>query len=264
MHAVGTRQDLDAILAPGGALEGAAQAIRDGKARFVGLSMHGQPDVLIQALHAYPFAAVMTGINYYDHFNFPETQDTLVPLAREKNAAMILMKPLADGLLWKSAPQALRYAFSQPVSVVVTGINDRQMLERDLRYAEEFVPMTAEETEALYHDAPELGTYVCRQCGLCLPCPEGIDIPAVFKLEGYYDRQMGDGNVTDTAEYALKDRLRFWFGNREMAMDLYRDLPVKADRCTACGDCSPRCPYGLDIVRKLGIADYKLSKKPIY
>jgi uncharacterized protein len=264
MHAVGTRDDLSAILGPGGALEGAEKAIRDGKARFVGLSMHGQPDVLIEALNAYDFSAVMTTINYYDHFNFPEIQDTLVPLANKKNTAVILMKPLADGLLWKSAPQAFRYAFSQPVSVVVTGVNSREMLAADLKYAEGFVPMTADEKEALYRDAAELGQYVCRQCGKCLPCPEGIDIPAVFKLEGYFDRQMADGTVDNTAEFALKERLRFWYGNRGMAMEQYKELTVKADKCTACGACSPRCPYGLDIIRKLGIADYKLSEKPIY
>lgn len=264
MHAVGTQKDLQAILAPGGALEAAQRAVKDGKTRFVGITMHGQPDVLIGALNAYPFDAVMTGINYYDHFNFPETQDVLVPLAHQKKMAMILMKPLADGLLWKSAPAAFRYAFSQPVSVVVTGVNDRQMLENDLRYAEEYKPMTPEEMESLYRDAAELGNYVCRQCGKCLPCPQGIDIPTVFKLEGYFDRQMADGTASNTAEYALRDRLRFWFGNRDMATKRYEELRVKADSCTDCGACTPRCPYGLDITRKLRIADYKLSGKPIY
>lgn len=264
MHAVGTQEDLQAILGPGGALEGAEKAIKAGKARFVGISMHGQPDVLILALSAYDFSAVMTTINYYDRFNFPEIEDVLVPLANKKQSAIILMKPVADGLLWKSPEQAFRYAFSQPVSVVVAGINNSQMLSADLRYAEDFIPMTDDEKEALYRDAVELGNYVCRQCGKCLPCPEGIDIPMLFKLEGYYDRQMADGTVDSAAEYALKDRLRFWFGNRGMARELYGKTAVKADKCTACGQCTPKCPYGLDIVRKLSITDYKLSGKDIY
>jgi predicted aldo/keto reductase-like oxidoreductase len=264
MHGVGTKGELDAILGPGGALEAAERAVRDGKTRFVGISMHGQPDVLLSALAAYDFAAVMTTVNYYDRFNFPEIEDELLPLANRKGAAVILMKPLADGLLWRSAEAAFRYAFSRAVSVVVTGINSRDMLAADLKFAEEYKPMTEAELEALYRDAPELGTYVCRQCGECLPCPEGIDIPAVFKLEGYYDRQMADGIVTNAAEYALKDRLRFWFGNRDMARARYAALRVKADCCTACGKCASRCPYGIDIVRKLGIADYKLAGKEIY
>src|SRR5450756_1546360 len=142
MHAVGTMEELDALLSPEGAVAGAEQAVREGKARFIGLSMHGQPDVLVEALRRYPFRAVMTTINYYDHFNFPEIEDILLPLAHSRNTAVILMKPVADGLLYRSAEPAFRYAFSQPVSVVVAGINNRAMLAADLAYAESFVPMS--------------------------------------------------------------------------------------------------------------------------
>lgn len=207
MHAVGTMAELDTILGPGGAMEGALQAKREGKIRHIGLSMHGQPDVLIRALKEYPFEAVMTTINYYDRFNFPEIEDQLVPLALEKEAAVILMKPVGDGLLWKSPEQAFRYAFSQPASVIVAGINNREMLESDLKYAGSFIPMTQEEKEKLYKEAPELGSYVCRQCNECTAsCPENIPIPEIFRYEGYFDRQMADGIVANAAEYALKER----------------------------------------------------------
>lgn len=264
MHGVKTMDELDTILGPGGAMEGVRQAQKDGKVSYVGISMHGQPDTLIAALHRYSFDAVMATINYYDRFNFPEIEEVLLPLAQEKETAVILMKPIADGLLWRSAPQAFRYAMSMPVSVVVTGMNTREMLEQDLLYAEQFIPMSEQEKEELFRNAIELGQYVCRQCKKCLPCPEGINIPEVFKYEGYFDRQMRDGIVRDPAEFALRDRLRFWFGNDEMAQERYRQLAVKADRCTECGQCMPKCPYGLDIIRKLKMADYKLSGKNYY
>jgi len=263
MHAVGTKEELDTILGPEGAMEAVEEARQAGKVSHVGISMHGQPDVLIEALKRYPFDAVMTTINYYDRFNFPKIEDELIPLANEKGAAIILMKPLADGLLWRSASQAFRYAMSQPVSVVVTGMNTRDMLAEDLRYAESFTPMSEEEKEELYTKAEELGSYVCRQCGDCMPCPEGIDIPLIFTLEGWYDRQMRDGFVRNPADFALRDRLRFWFGNDKMARERYGQLAVKADACTECGDCM-HCPYGIDIIHKLRIADYKLSGKKYY
>lgn len=264
MHAVGTMEELDTILKPGGALEGAREAQRDGKIKFIGISMHGQPDVLIRALKEYHFDAVMTTINYFDRFNFPEIEDVLVPMAMEQETAIILMKPVGDGLLWKSAPQAFRYAFSQQASVIVAGINNREMLESDLKYAEEFMPMKPEEVDSLYKTAPELGNYVCRQCNKCLPCPEGINISEIFKYEGYFDRQMADGIITNVAEYALKERLRFWFGNKAMATERYSNMDIKADKCTKCDSCVPKCPYGIDIIRKLSIADYKLAGKDIY
>jgi predicted aldo/keto reductase-like oxidoreductase len=264
MHGVGSMAELETILGPGGAMEAAEQARRDGKLGHIGISMHGVPDVLICALNQYPFAAVMTTINYYDRFNFPEIEDQLVPLAHEKGAAIILMKPVGDGLLWKSAGPAFRYAFSRDVSVVVSGINNRAMLESDLGYLAAYTPMTAAEEEDLFLNAPELGDYVCRLCGKCLPCPQGLNIPEIFKYEGYFDRQMADGVITDPAEFALKERLRFWFGNDDLAKERYAALEVKADRCNACGECLPRCPYHIDIVRKMGLVDYKLGEKNIF
>lgn len=263
MHAVASSAELNQILGEGGALEAALEAKKSGKVRFIGISMHGYPGPLIEALQKGPFDAVMTTINYYDRFNYPEIEGTLLPLAKEKGAAVILMKPLADGFLHKSTEQAFRYAFSRPVSVVVTGINSMQMLQDDLGYAERFKPMTVEEEAQLFKNAPELGNYVCRQCGACR-CQNGIDIPAVFACEGYFDRQMFRGMVQDTAEYALMERLRFWFGNRELAKQRYAALPVKADACINCGACIPACPYGIDIPYKLHLADYKLAGKDIY
>ena len=264
MHGVGRLEELDAILGPGGAMEGVHRLQKDGKVRFVGISMHGQADVLIESLKRYPFDAVMTTINYYDRFNFPEIEDVLLPLALKNQTAIILMKPLADGLLWRSAPQAFRYAMSRPVSVVVTGANNREMLKQDLQYANNFKPLTPAEIQDIYENAIELGNYVCRQCGKCLPCPENIPIPEIFLYEGYYDRQMANGVVTDPADYALRERLRFWFGNDKLAREKYQKLKVKADKCTKCGVCISRCPYGLDIVKKLEIADYKLAGKKIF
>jgi len=264
MHAVGTMDELNKILGPDGAMETVVQAKKQGKIGHIGISMHGQPDVLIEALKQYPFEAVMSTINYYDRCNFPEIEETLLPLASEKGTAIILMKPVGDGMLWRSAPEAFRYAMSRPVSVVVAGINTREMLQKDLEFTNNYKPMTLEEEQELFMNAPELGQYVCRQCGKCLPCPEGIPITEIFKYEGYFDRQMRDGQVRDTAEFALRDRLRFWFGNKNMAMDKYAALDIKADKCINCGQCTPRCPYKIDIVQKLHMADYKLAGKKIY
>jgi len=264
MHSVGTVDELNRILGENGAMEGVRQAQKDGELGFVGISMHGQPAPLIKALQVYPFDAVMSTINYYDRFNYPEIENELIPLALEKETAIILMKPVADGLLWQSAPKALRYAMSQPVSVVVAGMNTREILESDLKYAESFEPMTEKEKEDLYANAAELGSYVCRQCGKCLPCPENIDMPLIFKYEGYFDRQMRDGVIRDTAQFALRDRLRFWFGNSSLAKAGYGDLKIKADSCTKCGECIPRCPYNIDIIKKLALADYKLTDKKYF
>ncbi|MFW6271398.1 MAG: aldo/keto reductase, partial [Bacillota bacterium] len=242
MHHVGDKETLDQILSPGGAMELAEKARSKGKIKNIGISMHGQPDILIEALKTDKFDVVMAVFNYFDRFNFPKLEDELLPLAQKKNAGIVLMKPIADGFLWRSAEKAFHYAFSLPVSVVATGMNSMEMMKEDIEYAENYTPMTPTEKEELFKTAPELGNYVCRQCDECYQCPEGIDIKEIFKLEGYYDRQMRDGKPRNPEKFALRDRLRFWFGNDERARELYQKLETKADQCTECEKCLDYCP----------------------
>lgn len=260
MHAVGTPEELHTLLGPRGAMEAAVKAQAQGKIGHIGISMHGQGDILIEALNSYPFDAVMTTINYYDRCNFPEIEDTLVPLAQQKETAIILMKPVGDGMLYRNPEMAFRYAMSTPASVVVAGMNTRELLYKDLSYAKQFKPLSETEREKLFQEANELGDYVCRQCDKCIVCPEGINIKEVFKYEGYFDRQMRDGRVRDAAEFALRDRLRFWFGNQKIAQSKYDQLSKNASHCNKCGMCSSKCPYGIDIINKMSMVDYKLGK----
>lgn len=71
MHAVQYMKDLEQLLAPGGAVEEAERAREQGKVRYIGISGHGHPVALIDALDIYEFDVVLNSINYYDRFNFP-------------------------------------------------------------------------------------------------------------------------------------------------------------------------------------------------
>jgi len=230
--------------------------------RFIGISCHGYPQLLIKALQAYPFDVIMTNFNYYDRFNFPAAEAQLLPLALERGAGIVGMKAVGDGFLYRSAEVAFRYAWSLPIHVMAAGMNTMELLETDLAWADRFAPLSDIELERLFAEAPELGTSVCRLCGDCLPCPEGIDIPRVFTIEGWYDRQMWDGVVRDSADYWMRQTLRFWFQKEGRARTAYTELDIKADACTRCGDCEPRCPYNLPVMAKLERAHYKLTVEP--
>ncbi|MEZ0536553.1 aldo/keto reductase [Caldicellulosiruptoraceae bacterium PP1] len=263
-HAVATEEDLEMIFATNGAHEAAIKAQKEGKVKYIGISMHGHPFTLLKALDIYSFDAVMAVFNYYDRFNFPSLENELLPKAIKNDVGIIAMKPFADGYLYRSIEKALRYTLSLPVSVVVAGINSREMLKTDINIVNNFVPMTAEEKNGLFSTAKELSNYVCRQCNLCMPCPQGINIPYLFELEGYYDRQMFRGKPNDTAEYNISERLKFWFGNQGLASKLYSKVTKKARDCNQCGECQPRCPYGIDIINKLRLVDYKLGEAGIF
>ena len=255
-------EELDKILGEGGAYEAALDAKRAGKIRAIGISMHGWPGALTEALLRDRFDAVMTTVNYYDRFNYPEIEDELLPLANRKEAGIILMKPLADGYLYRNAELAFRYAFSRPVSVVVTGINNQKMLADDLAWANAYTESWNKRMKPRFN-ASELDNYVCRRCGRC-SCPLGIDIQEAFACEGMFDRQMGRGVVQDTADYALTERLRFWYGNRELAKARYLKMEKRADACNGCGECLPQCPYHIDIPYKMRLTDYKLADRELY
>jgi len=265
MHAVDSMEELDKILAPEGAFNEARKLKEEGKIKHIGLSMHGQPDVLIEALKRAPFEVVMSTINYYDINNYPKLLNELVPLAHEKGVGIILMKPLADGLLWRSVEKAFEYALSLDVSVVVTGMNSMEMLETDMHIADTYKKLTPEQMQEIIDTAPELGDYVCRQCGKCEGiCPEEINFMQLFRLEGLFDRQMRTGKVNDTGDFALRDRLRFWFGTNEKAKEQYRLVEPKGNVCNNCGACKDVCPYKIDIQRKVNLGDYKLGQREIY
>ncbi len=259
LHAVTKNDYWEAISSSNGALKTVEWAKKEGLIRYVGITSHGYGGTLLKALKEYPFDLFMTQMNYYDRFNFPEIETKVIPYAVSNNIGIVAMKSLADGYLWRSVENAFRYTKTIPISCIVSGINSLHQLEEDLKLIEK-EPFSPEELEQVFFEAPELGNYVCRQCMKCLPCPQGINIPGLFLAEGRYDRQMLDGKVRNAADYALRDRLAHWFGSEDQAIAEYNSMSPGVDACTDCGICNERCPYVIDIPRKLGIVNSKITE----
>lgn len=258
MHGVASEEELRTIMSPDGALAAAEEAREKGKLRFISVTSHN-PEVLLKCLQSYPFDAMMEWMNYYDYFNFPLIYEKIIPHCQEKGIGMIAMKPVGDGLLYRNPELAFKWVWSLPIASAAAGNNNMELLEKNIKLAKNFVPMTEDEKQHLYKTAPEYAGYVCRRCEKCVANDLDIDIKQIFELEGYYDRQMYTGNVPDAAEFALRERLRFWFGQKDSAMARYAEIQNKVPR-----DLDPRsfhgeCPYGIDIPRKLRIAAWKLA-----
>ncbi len=261
IHCVSTDEELDRIMSDDGALRAAEEARDAGKVRFISMTSHFPP-VLLRAIKAYPFEAVMEYINYYDYFNFPMIYDEIIPACVERGVGVICMKPLADGLLYRpeSAARAFRWVWSMDdVTSVATGNNTTYQLLSNLALAKSHRPITEQEKEKLYLEAPELANYVCRRCGKCMPNQAGLDIPGIFRLEGYFDRQMMPGPVMTLPDMDLREGLNGWFSNRDYARAAYAAMPDKVTDQTDCSDVEPLCPYGLPIAAKLKWAAQKLS-----
>jgi len=258
MHGVNTQEEMDLILSEDGAMSAALEARDAGKLRYIGITSHN-PENLFKSIQRYRFDVVMEWMNYYDYFNFPLIFDSIIPYCVENGIGLMAMKPIADGLLYRSANQAFKWTWSLPIASIATGNNTLEMLESNIQLASDFTPMTDAQKEELYKTAPEYAGYVCRRCGECNKNKLGLNIMQIFGLEGYYDRQMYSGNIPDAAEYALRERLRFWFGNQDYARECFAKLNIEIPVGVSNKDLCVECPYGIDIARKLRLAAWKLT-----
>jgi len=151
VHDVRTQRDLEALSAPGGALEVFRWAKEEGYARFIGVTGHHDPTVLRQALDLYDFDTVLLPVNPAEPY-----AQSFLPLAREaldQGLGVVGMKVLARGLVAQLdlAPvrDYLHYALSQPVSLVVVGCDSPEHVQELAQAAREFQPMPQEEQHRL-------------------------------------------------------------------------------------------------------------------
>lgn len=263
IHNVRKQEDFDAIFAPDGAIAAAEDAKKAGKVRFISVTSHS-PEMLLRLLQTYPFDNVMEWMNYYDYFNFPLIYEKIIPHCIKNGVGLIAMKPIADGLLYRNPDKAFRWAWSLPVAAVSAGNNTMDLLKKNIAAARAFKPMTDTEKEELYRTAPEYMNYVCRRCDTCSVKAGDLDLRAIFECEGYYDRQMYTGSIPDAAEYALRERLRFWFQNQDTAKERYSKLEHKVPKDISPKSVEGKCRYGIDIPRKLRIAAWKLTGDETY
>ena len=149
--------DPDRFFAPGGAAEALVQARKDGKTRFVGFTGHKDPHIHLYVLelarkHNCQFDAVQCPVNVMDA-HFRSFTRHVLPEARRMGIAVLAMKSLGSGIVLKSgtagAEECLRFALSQPVATVITGIDSRKTLDQALRVASSFQPMGEAEMSAL-------------------------------------------------------------------------------------------------------------------
>jgi len=234
LHAVDTPEEWKQVSAEDGALTALERARQAGKVRFIGITGH-MPSTQAQALRSGRLDTVMTMTNYIDRYVYG-TELALHPLARRMDAGVFVLKPTAHG---KIADRALayRYALSEDVDCVLTPRGREEFLLA-LKVAEGLRPLSVEERQELLVEAPELQGR-CRQCGFCLPCPEGLNVPLLLRLAGWFQR----------------------FGQtKEIARSTYRGLAVGADRCNECGLCEERCPFDVAIVEQLKGAHRDLAE----
>lgn len=155
IHAVNAMADLDAALAPDGAIGALEEARRQGMTRFVGITGHARPAVLAQALERYDFDTVLVATGAVDRLvNAPET--LLLPVAQRKSVGVIAMKVYGHGQL-KQRGLALRYALGLPgVCLAILGMDDESQIDDNVSLAQSLTPLSESELDTLLGEARAL------------------------------------------------------------------------------------------------------------
>jgi uncharacterized protein len=151
MHDVWSIHELDEITGPGGALEAAVQARKDGYVRYISISGHSNPAVQIEALNRFPFDSVLCAMSVLDRFIL-SFADEFLPVAKAKGTAVIGMKILGLGRLAPIYDKALRYAFSLPIDTAIVGMESMEQLKKNLAVAENYKPLDDVERLELYRE----------------------------------------------------------------------------------------------------------------
>jgi aryl-alcohol dehydrogenase-like predicted oxidoreductase len=153
IHDIRTAQDLQAIEAPGGALEAFLEAKEKGKTRFIGVTGHENPEILTAAVRHWPVDTVLLPVNPAEGVLGGFLDQTL-PAAQEKGLAVIAMKVLgASRYIYPeagiTAELLLQYALSHDVSLAIVGCSTPSEVMTLARVGRDFTQMQPSEMQAL-------------------------------------------------------------------------------------------------------------------
>ena len=156
-HEIIRMEDPDRIFGPDGAMEAAVAARQAGKIRYIGFTGHKDPAVHLRMFevakkHNFHFDTVQMPINVMDA-HFRSFGKEVMPVANEQGTAVLAMKTFGDHFILDSKTvepiEALHYGLTQPVSVVITGIDSPAILGQALTAASTFKPLTEPQVAAL-------------------------------------------------------------------------------------------------------------------
>ena len=267
-----------------GMLDFLVEERRKGKIRNLGFSYHGDIavfDFLLSQHDKYKWDFVQIELNYldWDYANEINERNTdaryLYGELEKRGIPAVIMEPLLGGRL-SNLPQylvremktrdpehsvaswAFRYAGTPAgVLTVLSGMTYMEHLKDNLLSYCPLVPTSKEDEEFLYDIARKIvgvETIPCNDCKYCMPCPYGIDIPAIFV---HYNKCKNEGTLPNDSRDENYDKYR-----REYLIGLDRSVPRlrQANHCIGCGQCEPHCPQNIRIPHELRKIDEFVEK----
>lgn len=171
LHNIQNQSQVDQIFSDNGAIKALEKAKSEGIVRYVGITGHFEPVVLMRAINRYPFDSILMALNAAD-VHYLSFIRYLLPEALKLGMAIIGMKVTTrsrilsswtppppeeqtDARLRTSKPgtitirEALRYNMNLPVSTTIIGVDSVAQLEENVKIASEFSPLSNEQMKEI-------------------------------------------------------------------------------------------------------------------
>ena len=285
LHSIGGSNDnmtsmemFNARFMNNGILDWLVEQKQAGRIRNLGFSFHGDKNLFDTMLQwhdegKYHWDFVQIQMNYAD-WNYANRIDAdnvnasyLYEELHRRGIPVVIMEPLLGGRLSKQpdfivkqmkerepetpvARWAFRFAGTpEGVLVVLSGMTYMEHLVENVATYSPLRPITDEENEFLMKVAEEfveLQTVPCTACNYCMPCPYGLNIPAIF---AHYNDCITEGKMpagNPEAEEYRRNRRAFLVGYD-------REVPPlrQADHCIGCRQCESHCPQKIAIASEM-------------
>jgi len=252
-------------------IEKMEEAREKGLFKYIGFSFHDNFEVFKEILDYYNWDCCQIQYNYLDVDYQAGTKG--VKYAGSKKIALIIMEPIRGGklaipekklgkkpdikdILYKSkikrsmAEWALTFVWNHPeVSVVLSGMSNMEQVKENIESANFSVinSLTEEELQTISELRNAYDKYdlvPCTSCRYCLPCPNGVSIPWVFRFLndlGYWGEER-------------KARISFFYDKMAKTQEALEEGLSQGDEvdgaailCIQCGECLDKCPQQIDI-----------------
>lgn len=278
LHGIGMgsgMKEFEARYVDNGVLDYLIEERKAGRIRNLGFSYHGDIkvfDYLLSRHDEYKWDFVLIQLNYIDwkYANESNPMNTdaeyLYTELEKRGIPALVMEPLLGGRLAnlpnaivarlkerepeKSvASWAFRFAGSFPgVLSVLSGMTRMEHLQDNILTYAPLQPLSEEEFALLQDTATRMmrfKTIPCTNCKYCMPCPYGLDIPAILS---HYNKCINEGNMpASTQDENYREARKAFLIGYDRSVPKLR----QANHCIGCGKCTPHCPQRINIPGEL-------------
>ena len=244
-----------------GLIERAKKAKAAGKIKHIGISFHDKPELLKEIIDTGEFEIMLVQYNLLDR-----DIEKMIEYGAKQGLGIIVMEPIFGGRLAGEPPKelraflnkgqknfvdyALKFVWTNPnVSLALSGMGSEQMVDQNVALASSKIYTLSskemEKTKEIAKKYKELTDNICTNCKYFMPCPNDVNIPIIFSALMYHDI------------YGQKEKAKHFYSK---IGDVDWPPGKRADACTECCECEPKCPQKIPIIKQLKYTHELLAK----